>query len=58
MSQKQAAANPNIPPYVPDYGAEPERLLPVELPQAHAAYKIVLPGVAQLPVDALLAVSR
>jgi len=58
MSQKQAAANPNIPPYVPDYGAELERLLPVELPQARAAYKIVLPGVAQLGVDALLAVSR
>ena len=58
MSEKQAAANPAIPPYVPDYGAEPERLLPVEPPQARAVYKIVLPGVAQLPVDALLAVSR
>ena len=36
-----------IKPYVPDYGAEAERLKPVGLPDMHAAYRIVLPGVLQ-----------
>jgi NADH-quinone oxidoreductase B subunit len=44
--------------YVPDYGAEPERLRPIELPQARAAYRMVLPGVAQVPADTIIAMSR
>ncbi len=44
--------------YTPDFGAELERLTPVELPEVRAAYKIVLPGVIQTGADVLLAVSR
>jgi NADH-quinone oxidoreductase B subunit len=46
------------PPYVPDYGAEEIRLRPVELPEARAAYRIVLPGVIQTGADVILAMSR
>ncbi|MCZ2109693.1 MAG: NADH-quinone oxidoreductase subunit B [Dehalococcoidia bacterium] len=57
MTQKQAA-HANVPAYVPDYGAEAQRLEPVELPQARSAYKIVLPGVAQVGADTVIAMSR
>jgi hypothetical protein len=39
--------NTTIEKYVPDFGAEPERLRPVDLPQARSAYKIVLPGIIE-----------
>ena len=49
---------PAIKPYVPDYGAEPERLRPVELPETRAVYRIVLPGVMQVGADTVIAMSR
>jgi NADH-quinone oxidoreductase subunit B len=49
---------PTIKPYVPDYGAEAERLKPVELPEARAAYRIALPGVIQVGADTVIAMSR
>jgi NADH-quinone oxidoreductase subunit B len=49
---------PAIPPYVPDYGAEAERLKPVELPETRALYRVALPGVMQVGVDTVLAMSR
>jgi NADH-quinone oxidoreductase subunit B len=45
-------------PYKPDFGAEPDRLRPIELPEARAAYKMVLPGVMQVPANTILAMSR
>jgi NADH-quinone oxidoreductase subunit B len=47
-----------VPPYVPDFGGEIERLRPVDLPQGRAVYRMVLPGVAQTGVDTILAMSR
>ena len=44
--------------YVPDFGAEAERLTPIELPATKAAYKVALPGVLQVGADTLLAISR
>lgn len=49
---------PHPVPYKPDFGAEPERLRPVELPQAHANYKMILPGIMQIGADTILAMSR
>ena len=48
---------PNV-GYKPDFGGEPQRLVPVDLPETRAAYRIVLPGVIQTGADILLAVSR
>jgi NADH-quinone oxidoreductase subunit B len=53
----QPTAHP-IPPYKPDYGAEADRLKPIDLPQPRAAYKMLLPGVMQVPADTILAISR
>ena len=47
-----------IKPYVPDFGAELERLKPVEIVRAHAAYRLVLPGVIQTGADTVIAMSR
>jgi len=47
-----------IPLYVPDFGGEAERLKPVDLPEGHALYRMVLPGVAQTGVDTILSMSR
>ena len=60
MSEKTTAPaeGPAMPPYVPDYGNEAERLTPVDLPEQTAAYRIVLPGVLQTGVDTVLAMSR
>jgi NADH-quinone oxidoreductase subunit B len=44
--------------YVPDFGAEQERLLPIDLPRSQAVYRIALPGVMQVGADTLLAMSR
>ena len=49
---------PGVKPYVPDFGAEAERLRPVELPRTRAAYRIVLPGVMQVGADTVIAMSR
>ncbi len=56
MSDNLPAATPA--PYLPDFGSEAERLLPVTPPVARAVYKMVLPGVMQVGVDTLLAVGR
>jgi len=53
-----SAAKGAASPYVPDFGAEAERLRPIELPQGQAAYKVVLPGVIQVGADTVLAMSR
>jgi len=52
-----AAAFP-VPLYVPDFGGEEERLRPVDPPDLHAAYRIVLPGVMQTGADTIFALSR
>ena len=57
-SKEREVSEGKVPVYVPDFGAEPERLKPVELPHARAAYKIALPGVMQTGVDTVLAMSR
>ena len=44
--------------YVPDFGAEAERLTPIELPVTKAVYNVALPGVLQVGADTLLAISR
>lgn len=44
--------------YVPDFGAEPERLRPIELPEMRAAYRVVLPGVLQTGTDTIVSMSR
>ncbi|HEY5476192.1 MAG TPA: NADH-quinone oxidoreductase subunit B family protein [Tepidiformaceae bacterium] len=49
---------PSLEKYVPDFGNEALRLTPVELPQMHSAYKVVLPGVMQTGVDTILAMGR
>ncbi len=47
-----------VPIYVPDFGAEEERMRPINLPETHAAYRIVLPGVMQTGLDTVVAMSR
>jgi len=58
MTTPSAAKGAAISPYVPDFGAELERLRPIELPHGQAAYRIVLPGVIQVGADTVLAMSR
>src|ERR1044071_10091953 len=53
-----ATAPGAVPVYVPDFGAEAEPLRPIGLPETHAAYRMVLPGVMQTGVDTVLAMSR
>ncbi len=54
----ESPATPEFQPYKPDFGAEPERLRPVDFPDSRAAYKVVLPGVIQTGADTILAISR
>jgi len=58
VGDKGGAIISGLPGYVPDFGAELERLRPISLPQAHAAYRIVMPGILQTGVDTVLAMSR
>ena len=44
--------------YTPNYGNEEERLQPVEPPDDHALYRVVLPGVMQTGVDTVIAMCR
>ncbi len=44
--------------YTPNYGNEEERLQPVETPDDHALYRVVLPGVMQTGVDTVIAMCR
>ena len=44
--------------YTPDFGNEEERLQPVETPDDHALYRVVLPGVMQTGVDTVIAMCR
>lgn len=53
----QPNAHP-VPPYKPDFGAEADRLKPIDLVKPRAAYKMLLPGVMQVPADTILAISR
>ncbi len=59
MSQENVPARVfPVPLYVPDFGGEAERLRPVDPPDLHAAYRMVLPGVMQTGVDTVFALSR
>jgi NADH-quinone oxidoreductase subunit B len=45
-------------PYVPDFSPEQERLRPVEISQGSALYRQLLPGILQVPADAVFALAR
>ena len=47
----EPTSTPAVEPYVPDFGAEQERLLPIELPRSQAVYRIALPGGAVVYSD-------
>ncbi len=47
-----------VPAYVPDFGNEAERLMPVARPDSVALYRVALPGVMQIGADTILAMSR
>jgi len=49
---------PASPGYVPDFAPERERLMPLEVVQGKAAYRQILPGVMQVPADAVIALCR
>lgn len=49
---------PASPGYVPDFSPERERLMPLEVVQGKAAYRQILPGVMQVPADAVIALCR
>jgi NADH-quinone oxidoreductase subunit B len=50
---------PEAPPkYVPDFSPEAERLRPVQVTQGNALYRQVLPGILQVPADAVFALAR
>lgn len=56
---ERAPAAPEAPPrYVPDFTPEQERLAPVRVTQGHALYRAVLPGILQVPADAVIAAAR
>jgi len=56
---ERAPAVPEAPPrYVPDFTTEQERLRPVEISQGSALYRAVLPGILQVPADAVFALCR
>lgn len=56
---ERAPAAPEAPPrYVPDFSPEQERLRPVEISQGNALYRQLLPGILQIPVDAVFALAR
>jgi NADH-quinone oxidoreductase subunit B len=46
------------PRYVPDFAPEQDRLRPVEISQGNSLYRQVLPGIMQVPVDAVFALAR
>jgi NADH-quinone oxidoreductase subunit B len=49
---------PASPGYVPDFSPERERLQPLDVVQGKAAYRSVLPGILQVPADAVVALCR
>ncbi len=49
---------PAVPGYVPDFSPELERLQPLDVVPGKAAYRSVLPGILQVPADAVLALCR
>lgn len=52
-------APPKAPPkYVPDFTPDEQRLHPVEVRHGKALYRAVLPGILQVPADAVFAISR
>jgi NADH-quinone oxidoreductase subunit B len=56
---ERAPAAPEGPrPYVPDFSPEQERLRPVEISQGSALYRQLLPGILQVPADAVFALAR
>jgi NADH-quinone oxidoreductase subunit B len=51
-------AAPPAPGYVPDFSPEQERLQPLEVLPGKAAYRSMLPGILQVPADAVFALCR
>ncbi len=49
---------PGKPGYVPDFSPELPRLMPVDVVAGKAAYREILPGVMQVPADAVFALCR
>jgi NADH-quinone oxidoreductase subunit B len=45
-------------PYVPDFSPEAERLRPVEVTRGRALYREIMPGILQVPADAIFAAAR
>jgi len=56
--QPEVPEVPASPGYVPDFSPERERLMPLEVVQGKAAYRQILPGVMQVPADAVIALCR
>lgn len=51
-------APPTPAPYVPDFSPEQERLRPVKVTHGRALYREVMPGIMQVPADAIFAAAR
>jgi NADH-quinone oxidoreductase subunit B len=49
---------PAAPGYVPDFSPEQERLRPLEVVPGKSAYRSLLPGILQVPADAVFALCR
>ena len=56
--ERAPAAPPTPAPYVPDFSPEEERLKPVQVTHGRSLYRQVLPGILQVPADALFAAAR
>src|SRR5438270_334809 len=55
---REVPETPATPGYVPDFTPELERLKPLEVVPGKAAYRSLLPGILQVPADAVLALCR
>ncbi|HLZ68475.1 MAG TPA: NADH-quinone oxidoreductase subunit B family protein [Dehalococcoidia bacterium] len=53
-----APQTPAVPGYRPDFSPEQKRLEPLEVVSGKAAYRSVLPGILQVPADAVFALCR
>jgi len=56
--EREPAAPEGPPRYVPDFSPEQDRLRPVEISQGSALYRQLLPGILQVPADAVFALAR
>ena len=56
--QPSIPEQPGGPGYVPDFSPELERLQPLDVAPGKATYRSVLPGIMQVPADAVFALCR